>query len=131
MVGQQDTGEESGGTGSAAHAERDFVVELEVKTRGQDAGVGQHVHVGGEDEVVFEAGAEVGVAAGGVDVEVLRDGGVDGEVEGHGQTEGVEAGAEVGGGRGQAEVKRFGLGVNRRGSCGLGLVHVGLERAED
>ncbi len=57
--------------------------------------------------------AEVGVAAGSVDVEVFGGGGVDGEVERHGQTEGVEAGAEVGGGCGQAQVKGLGLGWDR------------------
>ena len=55
VIGEQDAGEESGGAGSAAHAEGDLVVELEVKARGEDAGVGQDVDVGGEDEVVFEA----------------------------------------------------------------------------
>ncbi len=39
---------------------------------GEDADVGENVDVGGEDEVVFEVGAEVGVAAGGVDVEGRR-----------------------------------------------------------
>ena len=79
--------------------------------------VGQDVEVGGEDEVVFEPRAEFGVAAGGVDAEVLGGGGVDGEVERHGEAEGVEAGAEVGGGRGQAEVER--LALDEAWSCGL------------
>ena len=60
----------------------------------------ENAGVGGDDEVAFEAGAEGGVAAGGFDVEVLGGDGVDGEVERHGEAEGVEAGAEVGGGCG-------------------------------
>ncbi len=84
-----------------------------------------------EDEVVFERGAEVGVAAGGFDVEGFGGGGVDGEVEGHGEAEGVEAGAEVGGGGGEAEVERAlrcGIGVCH---AGCGQLHVGFEGAQD
>jgi hypothetical protein len=68
-------------------------------------GGAEDVLVGGEDEVVLEDAAEVGVAASGFDVEGVGCGGVDGEVEGHGEAEGVKARAKVGGGSGEPEVK--------------------------
>jgi hypothetical protein len=67
-----------------------------MEMRREDAGVGEDVHVSSEDEVVFEARAEIGVAAGGFDTEVFGRSSVHGEVESHRETEGVEAGAKVG-----------------------------------
>ncbi len=85
------------------------------------------IHVGGKDEIVFDAGAESSVAAGGVDFEALGGGGVDGEVEGHGQAEGVEAGTEVRGrwrgGEGGAAcsgLERAGMAWGLERSCRLG-----------
>lgn len=96
VVSHEDSSQESGGARAAAHPQRYLIVKLKVKARGEDAEVGEDIHVRGKDEVAFERGAEVGVAPSGVDAEVLRDGSIDGEVEGHRETEGIEAGAEVG-----------------------------------
>ena len=96
VIGEENARQECGGAGAASHPQRYLIVDLQVKTGGEDAEVGEDIHVRGKDEVAFERGAEVGVAPSGVDAEVLRDGSIDGEVEGHRETEGIEAGAEVG-----------------------------------
>ena len=107
MVGQQHTAQEGGGTGATAHAEGDFVVDAQLERQGGAAGVAEHVAEGLEDHVVGGAGAAICVAAGSLDAEgraagTLRHFGIDGQIEGHCQAGGVESGAEVGGGGGQA-----------------------------
>ncbi len=57
-------------------------MELETQPRGEDSGGCQNVDVGGEDEIVFETGAEIGVTTARVDVEGIGKSRVDGEVEG-------------------------------------------------
>jgi hypothetical protein len=98
VAGEEDSREEGGCAGATAHAERNLVVEREVEARGEAAGVGKDIDIGGEDEIVVDGGAELGVAAGGIDVEGASGGygGVDGQIEGHGKAERVKAGAEVG-----------------------------------
>jgi hypothetical protein len=115
VVGEQNCGEESGSAGAAAHAEGDLIVKLEMKTGSENANVGEDVDVGGEDQVIFELRAEIGVATASVDVEILSGGGVDGEVEGHRETDRVEARAEIGRGRRQAELKGLVLDEKRSG----------------
>jgi hypothetical protein len=105
VISEKDAGKERRSAGTATHTEGNLVVEFQVESRGEDAGVGKDVDIGGEDEVVVEAGAKIGVTSGRVDVEVLGRSSVDSEIEGHGETEGVEAGAEVGGGCRKAEVE--------------------------
>ncbi len=107
MIRQKDSGYQRSGRGAATHSQGNLIVEFQVESAGEDSGVGQDIEVGGEDEVVVEARTEIGVAAGGVDVELPCGGRVDGEVERHRETEGVKARAEVGGGRGKTEVKRL------------------------
>jgi hypothetical protein len=115
VVGEQNAGKESGSTGAATHAKRDFVVELKMEAGSENANIGEDVNVGREDEVVFELRAKSCIAAGGVNVEVLSRNGVDGEVEGHGETESVEARTEIGGGRGEAEAEGLALDGKRSG----------------
>src|SRR4030088_1146227 len=110
VIGQKDTRKESGGAGSAAHAEGYFVVELEVESRSKNAANREDIHVGDKDEIVFEVRAEVGIAASRIDVEVLGSRGVNGEVKPHGKAKGVEACTEVCGGRWQTEVQGLALG---------------------
>jgi hypothetical protein len=110
VIGQEDTGKESRGTGSAPHSERYLVVEPEVESRGKNAADGKDIHVGGQDEIVLELRTEVGIAARGVNAKVLGNSGVDGEVKPHGEADGVEAGTEIGGGRRKAEVQGPALG---------------------
>ena len=101
MVCEEDASEECGGGGAATHAQGDFVFDSEMEG---GAGGGK-VSVGIEDEVVLEGRDEVGVATGGFDGGLGALGCVHIEIEGHGEAEGVEAGAEVGGGGGDFEVK--------------------------
>ena len=66
MVGEQDAGQECGGAGATAHAERNLVVEAEVQ-RLDGRPAWRERRVGVEDHVAFEVRAEVRVAAGGFD----------------------------------------------------------------
>jgi len=52
VISQENTGKQSGGTGSAAHAKGNLVVELKVERRRENAADGENIHVGGEDEIV-------------------------------------------------------------------------------
>jgi hypothetical protein len=118
VVCEKNTGKKRRGAGSAAHPERDFVVEFEVKTRGENAGVRQHIDISGEDKIIFDPRTEEGIPARGVDLEQLCWAGIDREVEGHGETQSIEAWAEVRGGGGKAKVERLALDWSRlsRGS---------------
>ena len=71
VIGHKDSHQKRGGRGAAAHAQRNLIVELEMDMRSEDAGVGQDVHIGGENQVVFEPRTLFGVAASRGDVELL------------------------------------------------------------
>ena len=93
-------------------------MQLKVKCRSENATDGKHIHIGGKDEIVFQFRAEVAIPARGVDVEGVGDRGIDGEVESHRQTHGIETGPKVRGGRRQAEMQ--GLALRVGGHAGWG-----------
>jgi hypothetical protein len=118
VIGQKDTRKESRSAGPATHSKGYFVVDSEVESRGKNAADCKDIHVGGENEIAFELRAEVGVAAGGVDVEVFGNRRVNREIESHGKTDRVETGAKVGRGRREAEMQGPGLGCGGHAGCG-------------
>jgi hypothetical protein len=82
--------------GATAHPKRNFVTKLQVKTRGQNAGVGEDIDVSGKDQIALDLATKGCIPTAGVDVEILSSGGVDGEVEGHREADRVKAGTKVG-----------------------------------
>src|ERR1700761_2046589 len=95
VICEKDAGQKCRGAGTTAHSERNLVVKAKMNTWGKDLGVRQNVDIGRQDEVVFQLGAEIGVATGGIDMEAIGEGDVDGEIERHRETEGIEPRAKV------------------------------------
>src|SRR5437660_4340873 len=78
VIGEKDTRKKSGRARSAPHPERYFVIQRKVKSRSENAANSKHVEIGGKNEIVFQLRAKVGVAARGVDAEILSNRSVDG-----------------------------------------------------
>jgi hypothetical protein len=70
VAGQQNSAEQSGGARAATHAQWDFVVDAQMEGQDGFACMGEHIAVGVQDEIVFGARAEVGIAASRLDGEV-------------------------------------------------------------
>ena len=114
VVREQNAREQGRSGGAAAHAERDLVLKMEADGRRGQAKVAEHLGVGHQNEVVVEAGTQVGVATGRGNREGRGRFGPDGKEERHGQAEGIKAGPEIGRGGRKASVKRMGAHAERR-----------------
>ena len=113
MVGEEDAGEERGGRLEPQPMPRGISLwSLRLSVGAASALAAEHVAVGLEDEVVGECEPQSSALRPVASIwEVVgRRFGFDGEVERHGEAEGVEAGAEVGGGGGEPEADGCGHG---------------------
>ena len=106
MHGQRDAGQAGGGGRSATSADGNLV--FDVDAQGRDLAVlrFEHLAIGGDDEMVFHAGADLRVAAFGGDEEVGRALGAQAEMEIQGKGGGVKSRAQIGGGRRQRQAQR-------------------------
>src|ERR1700686_2994141 len=106
MYSQRDPGQAGGGRRSATSADGNLV--FDVDSQGRDLAIlrFEDLTIGGDDEVVLHAGADLRVAAFGGDEEVGRALGTQAEMEIQGKGGGVKSRAEIGGGRRQRQAQR-------------------------
>src|SRR5579863_6594948 len=106
MHGQSDTRDASSGGRAASFADGNFVADAESKRDDFFLFSFENLAVGVENEVVFEFAADLVVAPGGGDGELVGGTGIDVDVKIHGDRGRVERRSQVGRGGRQNQVKR-------------------------
>jgi hypothetical protein len=106
MHSQRDPSQAGGGGRSATSADRNLVFDVDAQRRDLAILRFEDLAVGGDDEVILHAGADLRVAAVGRDEEVRRALGTQAEVEIQGEGGGVKSRAQIGGGRRERQTQR-------------------------
>jgi hypothetical protein len=106
MNGQRNAGQAGGGGRSATSADGDLVFDVDAQGRYFAVLRFEHLAIGGNDEVVLHAGADLRIAAFGGDEEVGRTLGAQAEMEIQGKGSGVKRRAQIGGSRRKRQAQR-------------------------